>query len=70
MKSTLLPYNESLMCFVRFCAKNYYPFNPKNKRSYVVDDDYTPAWEVKGGWLMYEYILILITIDTIPDSIG
>ncbi|XP_019864292.1 PREDICTED: tubulin polyglutamylase TTLL6-like [Amphimedon queenslandica] len=37
-------YGEEILW--RFCAKNYYPFNPKNKRSYVVDDEYTPAWEI------------------------
>ena len=42
---------ESKSIILRFCAKDYHPFNAKNKKSYVVDDEYTPAWEVRvrGG---------------------
>lgn len=31
---------------LRFCANDYYPFDPKNIHSYVVDDHYTPIWEI------------------------
>jgi tubulin monoglycylase TTLL15 len=37
-------YGEEILW--RFCAKDYYPFNFKNKKSYVVDDNYTPAWDI------------------------
>ena len=33
---------------LRFCAKEYLPFNASDVDSYVVGDDYTPVWEVKG----------------------
>ena len=31
---------------LRFCANDYYPFNSSNIHSYVVDDHYTPIWEI------------------------
>ena len=31
---------------IRFCPKDYYPFNSTDLDSYVVGDDYTPIWEV------------------------
>ncbi|KAK6186581.1 hypothetical protein SNE40_008595 [Patella caerulea] len=30
----------------RFCAKNYYPFDSKDRAKYVVGDDYTPMWQI------------------------
>ncbi|KAJ8308800.1 hypothetical protein KUTeg_013674 [Tegillarca granosa] len=30
----------------RFCEVDYYPFDPKNVRKYVVEDNYTPVWEM------------------------
>lgn len=30
----------------RFCPRNYYPFDPYNTKKYVVDDDYTPMWQM------------------------
>lgn len=32
---------------LRFCAKDYLPFNSSDVNSYVVGDDYTPIWEVR-----------------------
>ena len=37
-------YNSDVL--LRFCAHDYYPFDAKNIHSYVVDDHYTPIWEV------------------------
>lgn len=31
---------------LRFCAKDYYPFNSTDIDSYVVGDDYTPIWDI------------------------
>lgn len=33
---------------LRFCAKDYHPFNATELNSYVVGDDYTPIWQVKS----------------------
>lgn len=30
----------------RFCSRNYYPFDPADTKKYVVDDDYTPMWQM------------------------
>ena len=30
----------------RFCSKNYHPFSTDDPKKYVVDDEYTPTWEV------------------------
>ena len=32
--------------FCRFCPKPYHPFDENDKERYVIDDEYTPAWEV------------------------
>ncbi|KAL4238357.1 Tubulin-tyrosine ligase [Mactra antiquata] len=31
---------------IRFCAKNYYPFDQTDVDKYVVHDDYTPMWQM------------------------
>lgn len=31
---------------LRFCANDYHPFDPTNIHSYVVDDHYSPIWEI------------------------
>ena len=36
---------SSVMCTSRFCSRNYHPFSTKDPKKYVVDDDYTPAYE-------------------------
>lgn len=37
-------YQEEIL--LRFCSKDYQPFNKKDKKRYVVDDNYTPTWEI------------------------
>ena len=32
---------------LRFCENDYYPFNSSNIHSYVVDDHYTPIWDIE-----------------------
>ena len=32
----------------RFCNKLYQPFDPKDRKKYVVSDDFLPIWEVGG----------------------
>ena len=32
--------------YLRFCTEDYYPFDAKNLKKYVVGDDYTPPREV------------------------
>lgn len=32
--------------FYRFCSHDYYPFDARDVKKYVVGDDYTPVWEV------------------------
>ncbi|VDK64209.1 unnamed protein product [Gongylonema pulchrum] len=34
---------------LRFCSKNYEPFDAEDISKYVVGDDYVPAWEVSGS---------------------
>ena len=31
---------------LRFCNRDYHPFDPAETKQYVVGDDYTPIWEV------------------------
>jgi len=31
---------------IRFCEKDYYPFDPDDEQKYVVEDSYTQPWEV------------------------
>ena len=38
--------NHYWLHFFRFCPRNYYPFDPYDTKKYVVDDDYTPMWQV------------------------
>lgn len=33
---------------LRFCPKDYKPFDADDVDKYVVGDDYTPLWEVNG----------------------
>lgn len=32
---------------LRFCPKDYLPFDANDTDKYVVGDDYTPTWEVR-----------------------
>lgn len=39
---------------IRYCPEDYEPFDPSNPRKYVVEDDYTPTWEMpslKNGYM-------------------
>ena len=33
---------------LRFCAKEYEPFDTSDIMKYVITDDYTPLWEVSS----------------------
>ena len=48
------------MIFDRFCAKDYLPFDEEDRQKYVVDDNYTPAWEVQRGGVPGEIELFLL----------
>jgi tubulin monoglycylase TTLL15 len=37
-------YHEEIL--VRFCSKDYHPFKASDQKKYVVDDEYTPLWEI------------------------
>lgn len=37
-------YQEEIL--LRFCSKDYRPFKPSDPKKYVVDDEYTPSWEI------------------------
>ncbi|XP_061415361.1 probable tubulin polyglutamylase ttll-15 isoform X1 [Lethenteron reissneri] len=49
-------YDEEVL--LRFCSKNYLPFDPRDVLSYVVGDDYTPTWEMpslKRAYVDHKY---------------
>jgi tubulin monoglycylase TTLL15 len=45
-------YHEELL--LRFCSKDYRPFRASDPKQYVVDDEYTPVWEVPSLADLYQ----------------
>lgn len=50
-------------CF-RFCSHDYYPFDARDIKKYVVGDDYTPVWEV-----LCRIILVISSIQSIFGTV-
>lgn len=38
---------------MRYCAKEYFPFDPADVKKYVVGDDYTPTWKIPSLEKLY-----------------
>ncbi|CAI8045915.1 Probable tubulin polyglutamylase ttll-15 [Geodia barretti] len=45
-------YHEELL--LRFCSKDYRPFRASDPKQYVVDDEYTPVWEIPSLADLYQ----------------
>lgn len=39
---------------IRFCQNDYHPFDPSITKKYVVDDNYTPVWEMPSLKSIYD----------------
>lgn len=50
-------------CF-RFCSHDYYPFDARDIKKYVVGDDYTPVWEV-----LYRISVVISSIQSILGTV-
>lgn len=50
-------------CF-RFCSHDYYPFDARDIKKYVVGDDYTPVWEV-----LYRISVVISSIHSIFGTV-
>ena len=44
---------------LRFCSKDYEPFDAGNPKRYVVDDYYTPVWEVSCSYTKGLYATVV-----------
>ena len=42
------PFMSYVFPWPRFCGLPYHPFDRSEVRKYVVTEDYTPPWEVRG----------------------
>ncbi|XP_033735324.1 probable tubulin polyglutamylase ttll-15 [Pecten maximus] len=57
---------------LRFCAADYHPFDPTNTKKYVVDDNYTPVWEMPSLKNIYDDGMYTCkeTLDTYLEQTG
>ncbi|XP_060062892.1 probable tubulin polyglutamylase ttll-15 [Ylistrum balloti] len=57
---------------IRFCANDYHPFDPTNTKKYVVDDNYTPVWEMPSLKTIYDDGMYTCkeTLDTYLEQTG
>ena len=57
---------------IRFCAKEYEPFDPEDVDRYVVGDDYTPVWEMPSLKDLYneKRLTFKLTLNSYLKSVG
>ena len=44
--SAVKEHRVEMLILFRFCSEDYHPFIASKPKKYVVDDEYTPSWEV------------------------